>query len=287
MKIQGCDCSIVIKTQHHEFDVPYSEETIREAVSLLQEEASIEGDGVCKAIAKKSGVTGCVVTPLTIDTVPFLLYLAFGSAGLPVFVSETRSVFQYRLNLLPLHDTDCFDLVQDRGSDRILFEDCRVQGFELRFEHEQAVKLKLDVSGERAGVKYPYTDVFLKEARERFNSENVWYEINGKKYSNIYGVTLIVKKDNGVKTEIWIRRSLDKKIDLPEIIEELKITAQLMKDKYSVRKYGTFIIKLKKLVLTSDETNINASGAVLGSLRFYVSGNVSADVYAASGENLA
>ena len=46
--VKGCDCSIVIRTSHHEFDVPYSEETIREAVSLLQEEASIEGDGTAR-----------------------------------------------------------------------------------------------------------------------------------------------------------------------------------------------------------------------------------------------
>jgi hypothetical protein len=43
MLVNGCDCSIVIKTAYQEFDVPYSEETIREAVSLLIEEAAIEG----------------------------------------------------------------------------------------------------------------------------------------------------------------------------------------------------------------------------------------------------
>jgi hypothetical protein len=129
MKVQGCDCSIVIKTTHHEFDVPYSEETIREAVSLLHEEASIEGDGISKAIQKSSGVTGCIVTPLTIGAAPLLLYLAMGSAGLPVFVSETRDLYQYQLNLLPLEDTDCFDLIQDRGMERRLFEACRVKKF--------------------------------------------------------------------------------------------------------------------------------------------------------------
>ena len=67
-------------------DIPYSEKTLREAVSLLQEEASIEGDGVNRAIRKRGGVTGCVVAPLTIGTAPLLLCLAMGSAGLPVFV---------------------------------------------------------------------------------------------------------------------------------------------------------------------------------------------------------
>ena len=42
--VNGCDCSIVIKTINWEMDVPYSDETIREAVSLLEEEAAIEGE---------------------------------------------------------------------------------------------------------------------------------------------------------------------------------------------------------------------------------------------------
>jgi hypothetical protein len=83
MLVNGCDCSIVIKTSHIEKDIPYSDETLREAVSILQEEASIEGDGVCRDIRKKSGVTGRVVTPLTIGTAPLLLYLAMGACGKP------------------------------------------------------------------------------------------------------------------------------------------------------------------------------------------------------------
>ena len=114
MFVNGCDCSIIIKTAHIEKDIPFSDETIREAVSILHEEASIEGDGVCRGISKSCGVTGCVVTPLTIGTAPLLLYLAMGSAGNPLFVSETRNLYQYQLNLLPMEDTEIFDLVQDR-----------------------------------------------------------------------------------------------------------------------------------------------------------------------------
>jgi hypothetical protein len=113
-------------------DVPYAEETIREAVSLLKEEAAIEGDGSCGAIRKSGGVTWCVVTPLTIGTAPLLLYLAMGSAGLPLYVSETRNLYLYRLNLLPMEDGSRFDLVQKRGGSRMLYESCAVTGFELR-----------------------------------------------------------------------------------------------------------------------------------------------------------
>ncbi len=56
MFVNGCDCSIVIKTDHWEIDVPYSDETVREAVTLLQEEASIEGDGVCRGLRKQAAL---------------------------------------------------------------------------------------------------------------------------------------------------------------------------------------------------------------------------------------
>ena len=173
MRVNGCDCSIVIKTTHRELDIPYSEETIREAVSLLQEEPTIEGDGVSRAISKRSGVTGCVITPLTIGTAPLLLYLAMGSVGNPVFISETRNLYKYQLNLFPMEDSDCFDLVQDRRmsneqlamkNERRLYEGCRVNGFELRIVRREAIKLKLDICGERSPSVYPYCTAYAELA---------------------------------------------------------------------------------------------------------------------------
>jgi len=285
MLVNGCDCSIVIKTSHCEMDVPYSEETIREAVSLLQEEAAIEGDGTCKAIRKAGGVTGCVVAPLTLGTAPLLLYLVMGAVGKPVFVSETRNLFKYSLSLLPLEDTDRFDLIQDRGGERKLFEGCGVVGFELRFLRNEAVKLKLDICGEHSPRVYPYTDSFEREQGERFSGDFTSYWINGKEYKNIYGVTLSCKKEGGTKTELWIKRVLNEGDDLPSSIEEFIISAQLLKDSYEYRHFGTFHITLKRLVLICDETNVNNTDAVVGPLRFYVSGTVTTEVFT-SGEEI-
>jgi hypothetical protein len=229
MKVHGCDCSIVIKTANFEKDVPYSEETIREAVSLLQEEAAIEGDGICRGLRVVSGVTGCVVSPLTIGTTPLLFYLAIGAAGNSVYLSETRNLYRYDLSLLPMEDTDQFDLIQDRGGERRVFEGCRVKGFELRVMRGEALKLKLDITNERPPVTYPYTDTFEPEAGERFNGDGVAYRINGQEYTNIYGVTLLSKKEGGTKTELWIKRALGQGPDIPDIIDELTITARLLR----------------------------------------------------------
>jgi len=287
MPVNGCDCSIVVKTAHCETDIPYSDETLREAVSLLEEEATIEGNGTCKAIRKHNGVTGCIITPLTIGTAPLLLYLAMGSAGNPVFVSETRNLYQYGLNLLPMEDTDLFDLIQDRGGERRLFEACRVNGFELRVMRDKAIKLKLEICGERYPAVYPLKGTSEKSGtvigRERFNGDCVTYKINGQDYQTIYGITLISRKEGGTKTELWIKRALKKGPDLPHIIDDMTITAQLLRDKYECRHFGTFRITLKRLVLTSDETNINSSDTVIGPLRYYVADTVSTEVFT-SGE---
>jgi hypothetical protein len=284
MLVNGCDCSIVIKTEHWEIDVPYSDETVREAVTLLQEEASIEGDGVCSGLRKIGGVTGCVVTPLTIGTAPLLLYLAMGGADNPIFVSETRNLYLYRFDLLPTEDTKHFDLVQDRKSERRLFEGCRVQGFELRVMREEAIKLKLDIVGEYKARTYPYNDAFEREQGERFKGDCVTYKINGQEYKNIYGITLASKKQGGTKNILLIKREKNQGLDIPELIEEMTITAQLLRDKHEYKYYGIFRITLKKLVLVSDETEINSADTVIGPLRYYISGSVSTDIFNPTGE---
>jgi hypothetical protein len=284
MKVQGGDCSIGVKTRHRETDISYADETLREAVSFLQEEASIEGDGVCRGIRKSGGVCGCVGTPLTIGTAPLLLYLAMGSAGSPAFVSETKNLYKHFLDLLPTEDTEHFDLIQDRGGERLLYEGCRVLGFELRIMLEEAIKLKLEICGERPPRVYPYTDTFERESGERFKGDSVTYKINGQEYQNIYGVTRMSKKQGGTKTELWIKRALQQGSDIPAIIEDFSFTAQLLREKYEYRYYGTFRITIKRLVLIADETEVNTSGAVIAPLRYYVAGTVSTEVFTSSGE---
>jgi hypothetical protein len=74
--------------------------------------------------------------------------------------------------------------------------------------------------------------------------------------------------------------------DLPGVIEELTITAQLLRDKYEYRYYGMFRITLTRLVLVSDETSIDSADGVIGPLRYYVAGTVNAEVFTSTGENL-
>jgi hypothetical protein len=209
-----------------------------------------------------------------------------GGTGLPLYVSETRNIYLYKLNLLPAENSTRFDLVQERGGSRKLYEGCAVTGFELRIHREQAVKLKLDIRGERPPAIYPYQDIAPTELRERFMGDRVTYRINGTEYRSIYGLTLSTKKEGGTKTELWIKRALEQGPDLPGIIDELTITAQLLRDKYEYRHYGMFRLTLSRLVLTADETAVDCTDGVIGPLRYYVAGTVNAEVFTSTGETL-
>jgi len=287
MPVHGSDCTIAVKTANREMDIPYSTETIREAVSILQEEAPIEGNGICRGLRKHNGVTGCVVTPLTIGTAPLLLYLAMGSSEDPVFVSQTRSLYLFFLGLASLEDSEYFSLIQDRGGEREIYSGCGIKSFELRINRDEAVKLKLDIFGEGIPAVYHPAIFFEKVQEERFNGDFAEYKINGRDYKNIYGLTLSVKKENGTKTELLVKRVLEKGVDLPEVIDEVVITARLIRDKYEYGHLGTFRIMLYKLFLVSDETEIETADTVIGPLRYHAAGSVFAEVFAQDNGGLA
>ena len=104
MNVQGRDCALAVITTNREMDIPYSEETIREAVSLLEENPCIEG-GAYRAIRKNGEAVGCIVTPLTLGTAPLLFYLAMGDLRFSEFVSETRKIYKHTLDLIPTEKT--------------------------------------------------------------------------------------------------------------------------------------------------------------------------------------
>jgi hypothetical protein len=275
MTVAGRDCVITIG----DMPIPYAEETIREAVTLLIEQAPIEGDGLCRAIRKSCGVTGCIITPLTIEATPLLLGLVLGEVGIPVFVSETRNLYRHELHLVPLEDSQRFELRQERGENGKYYDSCGVEGFELRIVKNEAIKLRLDVSGEHGAESYPVTEKTEFVIGERFKENGVSYSVNGHVLRGIYGLTIAVKKSPGCKTELWIHRVLEGAADIPSAIEKLEVTARLYRDSYEQGKFGLFRLTLTRLVLMSDETAIDAADAVIGPLRYYCAGSFCAEVY--------
>ena len=275
----GRDCAIVIRTEHFETDIPYSDETVRRDVSLLEREAPIEGNGARAVTGKVVGTTGCVITPLTIGTAPPLLCLALGSVNKTVPLAVSQDFFRHYMSLGPMEDGERFDIVQDRGGERVLYEGCGVEGFELRMTRGEAVKLRLDVFGDEPPRAFPYADRTERTGGERFHGDNITYCVNGNEHKGIYGLLVTSRRKGGVKTELWVNRALNAGPDIPRLISDFCVTAKLVREKYDKRYFGTFKIRFENLVRVADETNVNAADAVVGAVRYYVSGSVSAEVF--------
>jgi hypothetical protein len=286
--VQGRGCSIVIKTEYRELGIPYAIETIRETETLLTEEAAIEGDGSSRAIRKSGqqvgrGVTGCVVTPLTIGTAPLLWAVVLGKQDAPVFVSETRNLYKHVSHLAPYEDCPGFGLIRQRGDERIWFENCGVEGFELRIKREAGLPgvlhLRLDVRGDCPPEPYLVETGRETGYGERFKEAGVRYRINGVENTAIYGLKISVTKTGGTKAVVHIRRIMRDGEEFPPVIESLSIKARLFRDHYEWRQPGVFRLSLSRLVLAADETGIESADTVIGSLRYYVTGTMTAETF--------
>jgi hypothetical protein len=280
--VRGQECTITIKTAYREATLPYSEETIREAVSILKEEAPIEGDGMCRGIRKGTGVTGCVVTPLSIGTAPRLVGWCLGVMDSPVYVSETRNLYRHGAYLAPSEDGALFDLIQDRGGVRKVYEGCRVTGFELRIMGDgeaRPISLKMDIAGDCPAAVYNCAEIAETDRGERFKTDGVTYRVNDVPDKNIYGLRIAAKKDGGARAEVWIHRVLRPGIENNPVIEGLTVTAQVLRDTYECKSFGLFRIRLERLLLMSDEMTVDTAGPVIGPLRYYVAGSVKAEIF--------
>jgi hypothetical protein len=288
MITHGKDCRLTILNADREYPLPYAEETLREAVYVLAEEASIEGDGNRRAVRKSAGITGCVITPLTIGTAPLLWALALGEAEPPLFVSETRNLYKHTLHLVPQEDSPAFLLVRKRGAERIRFEHCRVSGFELRIMREAAgampgaLSLRLDISGDTPPEPYLLETGNGLTPAERFKEPGVRYTLNGAENKTIYGLTVTTAKQGGTKTEVWVKRLISDSGEFPTAIESLTVTARLFREHYEWRTPGTFRLTFTRLLLMTDETSVNTSGPVIGPLRYYCAGDMTAEVFTES-----
>jgi hypothetical protein len=209
-----------------------------------------------------------------------------GGAGAPEYVSETRNLYRYALELLPAEDGIRFDVVQERGGLRRVYGGCVAAGFELRINRDGAVKLKLDIRGERAPAVWPYQDTAPVETGERFMGDRVRYWINGKEHLNMYGLTIAARKQGGTRTELRLHRFLQSGADFPDTIDTLTIAAPLLRDTYEDRHYGMFRLVLTGLALMADETDVDCADAVIGPLRYYCAGTTQAEVFTATGETL-
>jgi hypothetical protein len=272
-------------------EVPFSGSTLRDKYDVWTYEAAIEGDGLCRALTEKAGATGGFTTPLTLGTAPAVLEAMFGKSKESSFVSGTRDLYVTHSDLCAADTSERFSLIEEWGNTNKVYPDCVCTAFELRIHRGEAVRAHLDIDSDsksneqRAESKEKTGNALQVGSGERFKEYGVSYLIDGKYYNNIYASTLSVKKAGGCKTELFLNRVLLNE-DLPERINSITIRARLFRDKYEEREYGRFIICLNDLRLIANETAVNTADAVIGQLRYVVSGFVSVETYRRGNEIL-
>jgi hypothetical protein len=211
-----------------------------------------------------------------------------GEVANKIFVSETHDLYQHNLQMCAVQKK--FDLVEEWAakaisSHRKIFSDCYCSGFELRIRRNEALKVHVDISSEtKSEIQTIYLPAEQYRKRiiqhERFTENNVTYFLNGDSIANfIYGLKITCDKKNGVKTFVNINRILNNVETFPANIESLVIQANLINDKYEDRHKGKFVLTLCNLFLVSDQTAIETAEPVIGIVRYFVSGEIRAEVY--------
>jgi hypothetical protein len=287
--IHGNEVLLRMNVGDCEVEVPFSGSTLRDKYDVLTFEAAIEGDGLRRSLTEKIGATGGFTTPLTLGTAPSVLEAMFGNSRESAFVTGTRDLFVTHSDLCAADTSGRFSLIEEWGNTNKIYPDCVCMAFELRIHRGEAVKAHLQIesntlTSEKRNEKKEKSEERIFSC-ERFKECGARYLIDGKYFDNIYGSTLSVKKEGGCPTEIFLNRVLENE-DLPEHISFLHIPLVLFRDKYEERSFGRFMIILTDLHLISNETEVNTSDAVIGQLRYVVSGSVSVETYRRGNEIL-
>jgi hypothetical protein len=264
-----------------EYDVPFVSRTVRDRRAVLREEAGIEGNYARRSLNVMTGTTGGFTAPLTLGTARLFLTLMFGEIDGGVFVTETRGLYRYQLNMKPAGLTESFSIIEEWGMSRKLYADVVVKSFELRVHREENVMARFDVEGNTKAIITTRIAEGVKPRTlppERFNENGNVYTIDGITCNSIYAITLSCEKSHSLKTQIVLHRILQSD-ELPAHINEFRGEFMLFRDKYEAREFGRFSITLRGLDLVSDETIVSSADAVIGPLRYWVSGGVTAECF--------
>ena len=280
----GRELSLTLELAECASAIPYTGKTIREKISVLSLEASLEGNGLCGAITERRGTTGGFTTLLTLDTVPSLFAAIFGRMAGRCYVSGTRDLYRTEHALCASFASTEFALSEKYGNKERYYPRCKCAGFEFRFHRGEPLHVHLEVDGNipaREAEHGERVKTILHDT-ECFTEVGVLYEIDGIAQKNIYGLTITGHKSGGCKTFVRLHRALSCD-EIPAKINTLTVTARLFRDCYEAGRYGLFRLRLSNLLLSADETVVNTSDTVIGPLFYIAAGEAAAESFERGG----
>ena len=171
--------------------LPFTEETLRLQPVAEDREPLLGVAAPAYEKLRRAATTGCVVTRVGRASLPSLLRVCFGEAAAPVHVAETRGMFSTAFQLAEEVDGfPSFDVVVDRGVEKLRYPEVRSRGFELRGVLDEALYLRVDVSGGEALPSYVELPGLVDEEYFYFEAGSI--VVDGVSMDGVYEVALVV-----------------------------------------------------------------------------------------------
>lgn len=196
MRPIGSECSLALEVDGAIVALPFTEETLRGQPVAEEREPLLGVAAPAYEKVRYAATTGCVVTRVGRASLPALLLVCLGEANGGVHVVETRGMFStvFQLSEEP-EGLPSFDVVVDRGVEKLCYPDLRARGFELRGRCAQALYLRLDVSGGEAAPSFEEMPGLVDEEYFFFEADSV--VVDGVSMDGVYELALAV--DTGLE----------------------------------------------------------------------------------------
>jgi len=196
MRPIGSECAVALEVDGHSVALPFTEETLR-VQPILEVREPLLGLAVPRFdLTRRSVTAGCVVTRAGRCSFPALLHACLGCREEPVHVPESRGMFSTGFSLAEEIDGfPQFDLVADRGVERLRYPGLRARGFELRGLVSEPLYLRVDVCGGEAAADFDPVPELAEE--EHFYFEPGAVVVDGVVMAGVYQFAFAV--DTGLQ----------------------------------------------------------------------------------------
>ena len=188
----GAECAVALDIEGEVTALPFTEDTLR-LQPVVETRMPLLGAAV-PAYERVRGhaTTGCVVTRVGRASLPALLAACLGEREEAVHVPETRGLFATAFSLCDTFDGfPSFDLVADRGVERVRYRGLRSRGFEMRGLVDEPLYVRVDVSGGEAEASFEAMPELSDE--EHFSLEAGSVVVDGVAMPDVYEIALAVE----------------------------------------------------------------------------------------------
>ena len=252
MKVNGNEMAITLRRGANLTALPFCNETLRQVNDFYTLPSTVDKKKPAVYIRNKSQIEGCLVSRLSFEN-----------------ISE---LFEILSNHIQDDDSELFDLLVNRKTEKDAYRNLRALSFELRGNNGAAFYLRVDVTETRKSFidvwEYSIPDIRFNpdEKTFLFDGHNIFYVKNGKAFTIplVYRFTLNGSLNDCRKYVLnlyfpFTDEFFPKNVSLEKLVIPLSVADGIY-------------LELNNLKPLSDETSTDCADAVLCKQGFNVTG---------------